>query len=28
LKRLGWSPNLSSAESVDLASKELQKNLL
>ena len=28
LKCLGWSPNLSSAESVDLASKELQNNLL
>lgn len=28
LKGLGWSPNLSSAESVDLASKELQNNLL
>ncbi len=28
LKSLGWLPNLSSAESVDLASKELQKNLL
>ncbi len=28
LKKLGWSPNLSSAKSVDLASKELQKNIL
>ena len=28
LKKIGWLPNLSSAESVDLASKELQKNLL
>jgi UDP-glucose 4-epimerase len=27
LKNLGWSPKLSSAESVDLASKELQNNL-
>ena len=26
--KLGRSPNLSSAESVDLASKELQKNIL
>ena len=28
LKKLGWLPNLSSSESVDLASKELQKNIL
>jgi len=28
LKKLGWLPNLSSAESVDLASKELQENIL
>jgi UDP-glucose 4-epimerase len=27
LKSIGWSPNLSSEESVDLASKELQNNL-
>ena len=28
LKKIGWSPKLSSAEAVDLASKELQHNLM